>query len=80
MKGKHKMRLRTLSAFALALLLSIHRVIAQAASDPNEGSVLNRDSSTGVYSFSWWGRSGRTYFLQQTGSVQTGIDCLIWRL
>lgn len=38
----------------------------QTASDLNEGSQLTHDPGTDAFSFSWWGRSGRTYFLQQS--------------
>ncbi len=44
-------------------------VRAQTSTDPNEGSQLSQDPSTGTYSFSWWGRAGRAYFLQQSDNL-----------
>lgn len=44
-------------------------VLAQTAAAPNEGSILTRDPATGAYRFSWWGRAGRTYFLQQSDDL-----------
>ncbi len=41
----------------------------QTSADPNEGSQLSRDPATGAYTFSWWGRAGRTYFLQQSDAL-----------
>ncbi len=42
---------------------------AQTSSAPNEG--LNIGSSAGNYDMSWWGRAGRTYFIQQTNDLLT---------
>lgn len=42
---------------------------AQTAADANEGSALSRDPGPGVATFSWWGRAGRTYFLQQSDDL-----------
>lgn len=36
------------------------------ADAPNEGSALQFDSTNQIYHFKWWGRTGRTYFLQQS--------------
>ena len=49
-----------------ALALTCAVAAAQTAVDPNEGSRLSFDPSTGAYTFSWWGRAGRSYFLQQS--------------
>ena len=38
---------------------------AQTESDPNEGTKLTRKGS-GSWTFSWWGRAGRSYFIQQS--------------
>jgi hypothetical protein len=53
-------------AFALAAL-----ALAQSPTDPNEGSQIAADPATGGYNFSWWGRAGRTYFIQQTDDLLT---------
>ena len=39
---------------------------AQTGTDPNEGSQLSQDATAGVYTFSWWGKAGRTYFMQES--------------
>ncbi len=44
---------------------------AQDAGDPNEGTTLTPDGSSGTYLFSWWGRAGRSYFIQQSEDLQT---------
>ncbi|MDD5262890.1 MAG: hypothetical protein PHD76_13680, partial [Methylacidiphilales bacterium] len=46
-------------------------VQAQSPNDPNEGTTLTPDSSSGTYLFSWWGHAGRTYFIQQSEDLQT---------
>jgi hypothetical protein len=35
----------------------------------NEGSILTHDSANDIYVFAWWGNSGRTYFIQQSGNL-----------
>ena len=54
--------------FAAISVLALSGVAshAQTSSAPNEGSRLTLDSSTGAYTFSWWGKAGRAYFLQQS--------------
>lgn len=51
--------------FVVALFASA-TAQGQTATDPNEGSKLALNHTTGLYSFSWWGKAGRTYFLQQS--------------
>ena len=46
-------------------------VMAQTTTDPNEGARLIQDSPN-TYTFKWWGRTGRTYF------IQTSSDLLSW--
>ena len=60
--------------FLLAILLFVSlstRALSQTSTDPNEGSRLSRDPSTGAYTFSWWGVGGRTYFIQQSDDLLT---------
>lgn len=45
---------------------------AQTATDLNEGFRLVHDDTTGVFTLSWWGKAGRTYF------VQTSTDLMAW--
>lgn len=45
---------------------------AQTATDLNEGFRLVHDDTTGVFTLSWWGKAGRSYF------VQTSTDLMEW--
>jgi len=47
-------------------------VRAQTPADLNEGLRLVKDVPTGVYTMSWWGKTGRTYF------IQTSSDLVNW--
>lgn len=54
---------------ALALVFPFIAPLArgQTADDPNEGLKLATDPAiTNGYQVSWWGRTGRTYFLQRS--------------
>lgn len=44
---------------------------AQNATAPNEGAQLRSESIPGVYTFSWWGRTGITYFIQHSADLLT---------
>jgi len=55
----------------LALLGLVISAPAQTASDPNEGSWLTHDAANGTFNFSWWGLTGRTYFIQQSEDLLT---------
>ena len=62
-------------------------VSAQTGSDPNEGSKLEYDSANSIWRFKWWGREGRTYFIQYSEDlgepwqwlplIETGGDSII---
>lgn len=56
-------------AFAAVLAVTLP-VLGQdpTAADLNEGSRLIQTSPT-TYSFRWWGRAGKTYFIQQTDDL-----------
>jgi hypothetical protein len=45
---------------------------AQTASDLNEGCRVVKMPATNEYEFSWWSKTGRTYF------VQTSLDLVNW--
>lgn len=47
-------------------------VLAQTATDENEGSRLSYDSVTDAFTFSWWGKPGRHYFIQQSTELTAG--------
>lgn len=65
------MNLRTLlAAGLLATVLASTTILAQNSSDSDEGARLGGNvSSGGYYTFSWWGRAGHTYFLQQSDDL-----------
>jgi hypothetical protein len=49
-----------------AALMPKTQVLAQTASDLNEGSILENDSANGIFRFKWWGKLGRSYFIQHS--------------
>ena len=56
----------------LSVLFSLPmRGMTQSATDPNEGARLFQDTAN-TYTFKWWGRAGRTYF------IQTSSDLFSW--
>jgi hypothetical protein len=61
---------------AIAISASVAAVVitrAQTADEPNEGLRLVADPAiTNGYQVSWWGRTGRTYFLQRSEDL-TGL-------
>lgn len=63
------MRRLILALFGVALLAGIPAVHAQGPADPNEGSRLIYDNANAIYRFSWWGKAGRTYFIQQSDDL-----------
>ena len=64
--------MRLLLSLLLSLLFISVPVFAQTAGDPNEGSRLSYDPANSMYTLSWWGRSGKSYF------VQHSEDLLMW--
>lgn len=66
--------LRALCAIAISASLAAVLVTrAQTADEPNEGLRLAPDPAiTNGYQVSWWGRTGRTYFLQRSEDL-TGL-------
>jgi YD repeat-containing protein len=64
---KRLVLLCVLASFLFPVMLS-----GQTASDLNEGSKLEWDSTNAIWHFTWWGRTGRTYFIQQSDDLLTG--------
>jgi hypothetical protein len=63
--------MKSLSRSLLVLLICAAvtpnvQVLAQTASDLNEGSILEHDSENEIFRFKWFGKSGRTYFIQHS--------------
>ncbi len=63
------MRVRSLTAAAFLALGQM--TLAQTATGPNEGLQLALDSYNEVFTMSWWGRAGRTYFIQHSEDLTT---------
>jgi RHS repeat-associated protein len=56
--------------FTLFCMLALAGIAtAQSTSDPNEGFRVSRNGYGGILTFSWWGRSGRNYFIQQSDDL-----------
>jgi hypothetical protein len=60
---------RILSFAALFIAASFFQAAGQTATDPNEGSILEYDSTNQIYRFKWWGRAGSTYFIQHSDNL-----------
>ncbi len=58
--------------FVAAGVLSTGGLFAQTADDLNEGTQLEYDATNEIYRYKWWGRTGRTYFIQHTE------DLILW--
>jgi hypothetical protein len=52
--------------FALAAMLP-----AQTSTDTNEGLTLSNTTNTSAFTLSWWGHSGRTYFVQNSEDLHS---------
>lgn len=46
-------------------------VQAQTAADYNEGLQVTAGTQAGDFTLSWWGKAGRTYFIQQSFDLMT---------
>lgn len=46
-------------------------VQAQTAADYNEGLLVTAGTQAGEFTLSWWGKAGRTYFIQQSFDLMT---------
>lgn len=53
------------------VLMPKTQILAQTAADPNEGSRLNYDSTNEIWRFKWWGRSGKSYFIQHSEDLMS---------
>ena len=72
----------------LACFIALNTATPQSANGPNERSHLTYDQTLGSYDFSWWGKPGRTYFIQQSDDLLSweyvpliesgGDDALAW--
>ena len=65
---KRESLLRSLLALLTGFFV-VGAAMAQTSADPNEGSRLTYDSQFDSYDLSWWGKAGRTYFIQQSNGL-----------
>jgi len=77
---------RALFAFLALLVFLAVGALAQGPGDLNSGSQLSVNSSTGAYTFSWWGVAGYTYLIETSDDlhnwsylpiVESGSDAAI---
>lgn len=61
-----------LPVMAAAGVIGAGFLFAQTADDENEGSTLERDEPNEIWRFKWWGKTGRTYFIQHSE------DLMLW--
>lgn len=62
------MKTRTMMALLVMLAFRLS-VQGQTATALNEGLGISYSSSTNSFTVSWWGRVGRTYFIQQSDDL-----------
>lgn len=56
--------------FSIVLLLAgANCLLAQTAGDGNEGSKMEYDHANAIWRLKWWGKAGRTYFLQHSDDL-----------
>lgn len=56
----------------ICCLAVIGTASAQSSDSPNEGARLTYNAPQGSYNLTWWGRAGRTYF------IQVSEDLIFW--
>lgn len=75
--------MRHLLLILVAAVVVAGGTAAQTAGDLNEGARLTYDAPTESFTFSWWGRTGQTYFIQQSEDlvnwlyvpiIEAGVD------
>lgn len=52
------------------LLWLVACAFAQTSTDQNEGTRLEYDATNAIWRFKWWGKSGRTYFIQHSEDLR----------
>lgn len=62
--------MRTIKAWSMGLgawgLMMVSAAFGQTASDLNEGFRVVKQSGGSAYTLQWWGKQGRSYFLEQS--------------
>ncbi len=62
----NKTNLRRSFFLAVGLAVQLSSATAQGPDDPNEGVNVSYDAADSTWTFSWWGRMGRSYFIQHS--------------
>ena len=56
---------------SIAALVSLAlTAFAQSPGQPNEGSRVTHDATNNIFTLSWWGRAGQSYFIQHSEDLQ----------
>lgn len=61
--------MRTIQAWSLMMLVMAMAAFGQTASDLGEGLRAELTSTSGVTAIKWWGKPGRTYFVQSSETL-----------
>jgi len=74
--GRRRRLARTLREMRTTLLMlvfmaGVMSAKAQTVTDLNEGLQVTVGAQAGEYTVSWWGKAGRTYFIQQSFDLMT---------
>ncbi len=71
--------LALLSTLLISLCAFSSNANAQTASDPNEGSIIERDTANEIWRMKWWSHEGRTYLIQHSEdlSLWTWMDVIV---
>lgn len=55
--------------FFTLVFVGFSQIWSQSSTEPNEGSKLEYDDANSIWRFKWWGREGRTYFIQHSDNL-----------
>jgi hypothetical protein len=58
--------MRTFIAWGVMMIVLVTAAFGQTASDLNEGFRVVKQPGGGAYTLQWWGKQGRSYFLEQS--------------
>ena len=61
--------MRTIQAWGLMMLVMVSAAFGQTASDLGEGLRAELTNTSGVTAIKWWGKAGRTYFVQSSETL-----------
>lgn len=61
--------MRAIQAWSLMMLVMVSAAFGQTASDLGEGLRAELTNTSGVTAIKWWGKAGRTYFVQSSETL-----------